>query len=192
MAQDAWEELTDWFVAYQAGDEAAVRPLFEALRKRIESALRSKGCKPEDVADLSQVILLKIHKSHDRYDPARPLRAWIVTIIERSLVDFWRSTRRTQLLNIDDQDLAIDESDWFAFSPENLLKLRDIERRLTILKPLDRRIVDLYAFEGLQLDEISKRVDLTVGAVKLRLHRCRHLLRGTELIALFVLSRFKL
>jgi DNA-directed RNA polymerase specialized sigma24 family protein len=56
---------------------------------------------------------------------------------------------------------------------------------------LDRQIVDLYAFDGLLLEDIGKRLGLSVGAVKVRLHRCRKLLKGIELLLLVLLARLK-
>lgn len=100
-----WNELQVWFVAYQDDGDDVVRELFEALRQRISMALSRKGCKPEDVADLTQTILLKIHTSRDRYRPDLPLRAWITTIVERTLIDFWRKTRRQTLSSIDGLEL---------------------------------------------------------------------------------------
>lgn len=189
---ESWEELKEWFVAYRQDDAAAVKPLFEALQRRIAAALRKKGCKQEDVQDLSQTILLKIHLHRERYNPSLSLRAWVVTIIERSLIDFWRQTKKANIEPIEEQDLAADEVSGFAGNPYNLLKIQDIQRRLDSLKPLDRQIVDRFAINGESIDEIGKSLNMTPGSIKLRLHRSRKFLQSLETILAIIYAGFRI
>jgi len=180
LHDESWDELRDWFIAYRQDDAVAVRPLFEALQRRIERALQKKGCRREDTDDLCQTILLKIHASREHYQPALPLRGWIVTIVERSLIDFWRKTNRYVTESIEANDLVDEGNDWFGMHPDNLLNIKDIIRRLETLKPLDRQIVDMFALSGCSIEEIGRTLKMTPGAVKLRLHRSRKFLQTVE------------
>ncbi|MCB0418901.1 MAG: sigma-70 family RNA polymerase sigma factor [Bdellovibrionales bacterium] len=180
-----WEELTDFFVAYQRGSAVAVRPLFESLQRRTEQVLFKRGLKQEDVAEVTQQVLLRIHVNRERYEPDRPLRAWVSTIVRRTLIDFWRRSRKATTISHEDVELANDDSSWFGISPESFVGLKEEIKKVDTLKPTDKKIVDLYAFSGKSIEAIGEELQLSTGAIKLRLHRARKLLKG---LGVFILA----
>ncbi len=188
MTTANWENLKNLFVRYQRNDQSAVRELYEGLQKKIESALMQKGLHADDVRELTQDILLKIHAGRERYQVDLPLRAWIVTIVERTTIDFWRKNKRTPIHGMDEGMFASDPDRWIESQPESFLRLKELFRHFGILKPLDRTIVDMFALENKSIDEIASELGLTSGAVKVRLHRARKMLKdlNTLWIILFL------
>lgn len=180
-----WETLKSWFVEYQSCEAEKVRPLFENLHQKITVSLRKKGLRSEDVDDLSQVILLKIHMHHESYNPSYSLRGWVVTIVERSVIDFWRSGKGRKFESWNDDDLthsSVDMSNNWKEQPDQALESKEVLECTKNLKPLDKKIFDLYALEGQSIKDIGKKLDLSPGAVKVRIHRARKHLKATYLL----------
>lgn len=179
------------FVRYRNGDSAAVGPLFLALQKVIQGFYWGRFRHEEDIRELTQVALLKIHLARDSFDSSRSLKTWIFTIAGRCLIDHWRGAAHESAAQTENavsphgtQDGAHDPDRQASDIPDNGLPLErrielnhDLKKAMESLKPIDRTIVYLYAVEGLSMAEIAEVVALSEGAVKLRAHRSYQLLR---------------
>ena len=88
-----WDKPKQLFKRYLQADEAAIDELFLFLEKYIKKSLRSHSIAPQIQDEITQTILLKIHAYRDRYDINRSLRPWVVTIIKRTLIDYWRTDK---------------------------------------------------------------------------------------------------
>ena len=161
------------------GSSHVVRPLIEDLGRYVQGYLIGKGCNPQDAAELSQSVLLKVHMNRNKFDPAQKLRPWIATIAMRTLIDFWRSSKRSQTVEITDEIRDFDQSTNPETAVTSKIQIEKVEKKLNQLKPIDQRIVDLYACEGKTMREIGAETGLTALAVKLRLFRARRFLRST-------------
>ena len=204
MAKKPTGSLADWskqeelFARYLQGDAAATRVLFSELlrvihgfyRARIGSSIQGG----DDVDDLAQATLLKIHLARDRYDPKLSLKTWVFTIASRSLIDHWRGVAHEKDVF---EEHAEGESDaesgaQFEFAasdlidPERKTELhRDLNEALKKLKPTERSIVYLYGVEGLSMAEIGSVLSISEGAAKLRAYRAYQEIR--KLLVVWVL-----
>ena len=180
-----WPSASLLFKRYLQDDGNAVQPLFSFLEREVQRFLRRKGLHGDQIDDLTQTVLLKVHTARDRFDPRQSLRNWVYTISERTLIDHWR---RGRLDVADDADDIVDQR---ALSPEHRVishrELHQLEKRLKKLNPIDSQIVHLCGVENQSVKTVSQQLDLTPNAVKIRLHRARKFLRGTIVLLLAML-----
>ncbi len=165
-----WEHLRGLFLAYRLGDQAAARLVFSEMEKAVRGYYRARlGYQSTETDDLTQICLLKIHFSRDRFDALQSLKTWVFTIASRCLIDHWRKLGSRQEGSLDELEAEIPEGNLphdlrFEYS-------EDLEKALATLKPTDRSIVYLYGVEGLSMQEVAQTVGLSEGAVKVRAHR---------------------
>lgn len=166
-----WDQLRDSFLAYRRGDQAAARLVFGEIELAVKGFYRARmGAGTPEADDLTQICLLKLHFSRDRFDPEQSLKTWVFTIASRCLIDHWRKLGARP-------EAALDRELFEEIPEQNLqhdLKFEfqeGLEKALNALKPTDRSIVYLYGVEGLSMAEIAQAVGLSEGAVKVRAHR---------------------
>ena len=167
-----WKELEIDFVAYQNGDEQTVEGIFQRLSKHIELHLKLKGTRTQDAHDLSQDVLIKIHKARLSYDHKKPLKAWVNTITSRTLIDHWRKSKKAAFIDIHDIDQP-SKSPGLENQILNKQGVGFIQKKINSMKPIDQEIVLLYAHDGKSMAEIAEKTGISKLAVKMRLFRIR-------------------
>jgi RNA polymerase sigma-70 factor (ECF subfamily) len=132
---------------------------------------------PEAASDLLQDTLLSAWKSMPRYDPARPIRGWMVQIGLNRLRNF---LRRSRLEREVEATLPAPDADG-APSPIDALLEREgrdlIEKAVKELPERQRAAVILRYQWDYSCREIGRALDMTENAVSLHLHRAREALR---------------
>ncbi len=78
------EERT-WLSRHCRGDASAFPALLEAYRRPVYGYLVRSGVAEANRDDIFQNIFLKIHAAARSYDPTRPLRPWLFTIVANTV-----------------------------------------------------------------------------------------------------------
>jgi RNA polymerase sigma-70 factor, ECF subfamily len=160
-------------------------------------ALRLMGQR-EEAEDVLQETLLKVHQHIHTFDGRAALTTWLYRIVVNTSLLRLRSKSRPHEALLDtvgpryteDGDHADEVADW-ALPPEQVLLRQEalsvLQQGIERLPELYRAVYVLAEVEGLPHQEIASILDLTVGAVKTRLHRARLFLR--ELLADYFAER---
>src|SRR5262249_14835429 len=107
-------------------------------------------------------------RSLRRWDKARPLKPWIMTIaVNRCRTWMIQRARRPELVEYLQETAASPPSDDAAELA------REIQAALAELRDDYRLVFTLYHEQGLAYDDIADAVDKPVGTVKTWLHRAR-------------------
>jgi len=166
------EEL--WIAMAQRGDPQAFTNLVETYQSPVYNLCYRMLNNADDAEDAAQETFLRAYKSMKRYDNARPFPTWLLSIAAHYCIDQIRKRRMT-LVSMDESphiDITDDTPD-----PETSLSRAEEQRRiqilLEVLSPMDRALVVMYYWYEFSYEEISKALDLSISAVKSRLHRAR-------------------
>jgi len=167
------------------GDREAMEQIVERYSNRVYSLAfhltRDPSAAEEIMQDVFLTVISKIHTlSNDAY-----FSTWLYRVTTNAAYAFIRSLAKGKKMidyaNL--KDLENDRSiiyDWSGL-PENIL-LSD-ESKVILREAIDslpegmRVVVIMKDIEGLKNEEIARAIDLSVPAVKSRLHRGRLLLR---------------
>jgi RNA polymerase sigma-70 factor, ECF subfamily len=155
----------------QAGDERARAKLLERLEILFRRFFASRLGHRDEVDDLVQNALLRVHTSlHSLQQPDR-LKAFAMKAAVFELQDFYRgrySPRETTF----DPDLPAPG----VTSPDPSAARIDVERALDVLTPRARQIIELREM-GYLYKEIAEMVGTTEAAVKMQVKRAFERLR---------------
>jgi len=168
-----------------AGDERAYRELIERYERQVYSVAMRMVRVAEDAEDLTQETFVRMFKALDRYDPARPFPAWLLTIAARLSIDQLRR-RRVKTVSLfrsepgSEEEHVIELEDP-GLGPEELAvqgeEQRSADRLIGSLPEHYRIVVVLRHQQDLSYEEIAEALHLPLGTVKARIHRARALLR---------------
>jgi len=167
-------------VAFQGGDEAAFRALFEK-HGRATMAFCQRFVKDAARAEeLAQDVFLKLHQSADRYQPSARFTTFLYRIATNHCLNEvrrgeYRARPEIDPNGVDGAPLDPDELAGSAATPEeeargNALS-RDVQAMLAGLPESQRAAFVLARFEGLPYEEIAQVLGTTVPSVKSLVHR---------------------
>ena len=144
--------------------------------------------------DLHQEAFLRLHRGRDSYDPERPFRAWLFTILHNLVNDARRSGARARKAygapaaeSADDARVGrnpgapIDEQ-----SPERVFAAREssraISRALSALPPDEATVLILARLEGFSYEDIGSVIGRSATAAKQLAYRALKRVRA-DLVA---------
>jgi RNA polymerase sigma-70 factor (ECF subfamily) len=169
-----WEA---WMVAAQAGDARAYDRLLHDCVPLLRAIARRRIRDFHEAEDAVQDTLLTIHRMIATYDPARPLRPWIVAIAERRCVDRLRRRGRGAGRETSLDDHAETLAAPIGETGEGRIAGRQLRNAVADLPESQRTALRLAKLEDLPLAEAARRSGLSVGALKVATHRALKTLR---------------
>ena len=186
----AWPDAgsADWALVQQCatGDEdACARLVTDHQRMVYQLGLHLLG-DPQEAADLSQEVFLRIFRTLAQFRGQSTLRTWIYRIVVNQASNrqrWWRRRKRGQQVPLEEHTAAhgeLPESRSYAM-PDQVLQQRETAGRVwnALDKlPFDQRaVIVLREIDGLSYEEIATSLGVAVGTVKSRLARARGNLR---------------
>ncbi len=144
----------------------------------------------EDDAEAEGVVqetFLKFFEKLEQFEPRAKVSTWLYRVAYNASIDKIRKRRPAQMwLGNDDGDGAEffpgNLADW-RYAPEawlsSLEAQRELTRAISALPEKQRLVFRLRELDGFSTAETAEILGISVGSVKVRLHRARLLLRET-------------
>ena len=177
----------------QARDQAAVQELAERYGPRIHQLAMRHMKNHEDAEEVTQDVLLKVHRKIDAFRGDAALSSWIYRITFNTAMSRLRQHRAARVAAQDrDRAQALQDAgaevprapkepaDWSRMPDEQLLRAQLLEAFAAAVQELPeiyRAPVVLRDIQGLTTEEASSQLKLKDQTLKSRLHRGRLLLR---------------
>lgn len=145
-----------------------VRRYQDALYRHAE---RMVG-RPDEAADIVQASFLKGYDNLERcHNPAR-FGAWLFSINANLCKDYLKNRRRRDVSLYEAGPLPTDSGDPEETAERGFLR-RQIRQALNQLSPEEREAFIMKHVEGFSYQEMAERLDASVPALKMRVHRAR-------------------
>jgi len=177
------EEQT-WVAQAQQGDDEAFTKLVETYQTPVFNLCYRMLGEPELAEDAAQETFLRAYQHLHRYDQKRPFPTWLLSIAAHYCIDRLRRRKFSMFsMDVEDEDgNSFEIPDMDAPSPEGeAITGQTNERVQAMLKDLDatdRAAIIMRYWYDYSEKEIAESLNLTVSAVKSRLHRARKELAG--------------
>jgi RNA polymerase sigma-70 factor (ECF subfamily) len=153
------------------GDLDAFEELIRRLQRRVYGFAYQHVRDSEEAHDLAQEIFVKLYRNLDRYDSERPFEPWFWKLAANTSINY-RRKRVPMPAEATEEAVDEDASRLPRHDPalvEALAQL-DVAYRLPVL---------LHYYADLSLEQVSASLNVSVAAVKSRLHRARAQLRNS-------------
>jgi len=177
------DELT-WVIQAQQGSDEAFTMLVEEHQTHVYNLCYRMLGEPEAAEDAAQESFLRAYQNLQRYDRNRPFATWLLSIAAHYCIDRLRR-RKLSVFSLDeenDEGMTFEIADPASPNPEaESVKREERDRLHILLKDLDatdRAAIVLRYWNDYSEIEIAESLNLTVSAVKSRLHRARRALAG--------------
>ncbi len=173
-----------WVAQAQQGDDEAFTKLVETYQAPVFNLCYRMLGEPELAEDAAQETFMRVYQHLPRYDQKRPFATWLLSIAAHYCIDRLRR-RKFSMFSMDaedDEGNSVELPDVDSPNPENeAITGQTNERVQAMLKDLDstdRAAVIMRYWYDYSEKEIAESLNLTVSAVKSRLHRARKELAG--------------
>lgn len=147
----------------QAPDDCAAA--WEVLDRRHRGALvgyliSQRRCSPAEAEDIAQEALLRLYTSRNSYQPNNQLRAYLLQIARRLVIDWARKRgREVPTTSLPEGDLAPAP---VGRSEAEREEVRATMRRyINQLPEAQRQVLTLIEFDGLSHEEVAVRLGVT-------------------------------
>ncbi len=173
VPEDEWKNLA---IASQQGDKAAYSKLLKSILPFIQKSLIPKLANPEWADDITQEVLISIHKSLKTYAPDRAFLPWLNAIIHYRKTDYLRkyyARKGNASVPVEEQiNLKSDVT-----TPEDMSEYKNIERALLTFPKKQQMVFKMIKIEGYSAKEVAEKMDMSETAVKVSAHRTMEKLR---------------
>lgn len=161
-----------------AGGDVAFSELLRRHRSHVYRLIAGNVADADEALDLTQETFVSAHRALRRYDPARPMRAWLAAIAINKCRDWGRRRAVRRFLTfarpIDEVAEAVPAGgpahDVAAADRQELERLR---REIAELPASLREPLVLHTLEGMSQAETATVLSITEKAVETRLRRAR-------------------
>lgn len=150
---------------------------FEQLARRNRSTICSVcymfSQNEEELANLSQEVLINLWKGYRRFRQDSSEKTWVYRIALNTCISLYRKEKRRAKTRLD-LDVNL-----FSGTDEESPWAETLHRRIQQLKPFDRAILLLW-LENISYDEIGAIVGITAQNVGVRLYRIKEQLKNMK------------
>lgn len=122
--------------------------------------------------DLVQETFLRAWKGFDKLKDENKIKAWLITIVRRENI---RRFERKQLKLVNIDDVVIEDQN--NCDPQLNVEFMQLSEAIFNLEYKYREPLALQVFGGFNSTEISKKLELNISTVNVRLYRGRNKLR---------------
>ena len=173
----------------QAGDGTAVAELASTYGPRIHQLALRYVKNWEDAEEVTQDVLMKVHRKIDAFRGDAALSSWIYRITFNTAMSRLRSSRTSRLAEVQNPETGSGEesdrmpaepADWSSLADDEVLRgemRKHLIASLVHLPQVYRVPVILRDIQGLSTEEASAVLKVKPQTLKSRLHRGRLLLR---------------
>ncbi len=168
------EDESLWVAMAQRDDPEGFTRLVEAYQTPVYNLCYRMLNNAGEAEDAAQETFLRAYLSIKRYDKERPFATWLLSIAAHYCID---QIRKRRMSIVSTEDMPYLELSDDAPGPETTASRKEERQRiqaiLDVLNPVDRAVVVMYYWYDYSYEEIGRSLDLSLSAVKSRLHRAR-------------------
>ena len=127
--------------------------------------------------DIVQECFAKIYLARSRYKPTFTFKTYLFTVIRNQSIDYIRKREKSSAVEWDEAGNVGDVQHVEEALVEEEEK-RNLYMHIRNLKADQKQLLYLYAIEDLSYREIARITGQSVGQVKIKLFRCRQILKS--------------
>lgn len=182
-SETASREDAELVARLQNRDSGDLDLLFDRYSRLVlGTAFRVLG-DPSEAEEVVQEVFLYVHRKSQLFDPSKgSIKAWIIQIALSRALDRKSYLARRKTYSADIASLEIRTATDLEHEVEARLNRKYLENAIAELSDVQRRTIEFFYFEGLDLKEISQQLRQPLGRVRHHLYRGLERLRKSSLL----------
>ncbi len=170
----------------RTGDENAFADLVAPLKNKIYWRALKAMKDPDEAEDVTQETMIRAYTRLETFRGDSRFSSWLYTVARNCIRMRLRTIKRKGALRIDDNEFEVEKSisdnlDYLPALPDEACmqgQLFDaIDRAMATLPDKYSQVLRMWACEGMNLKQIHECENVSVPAIKSRLHRARKSLK---------------
>ena len=153
----------------KSGDLDKMALLFQRYHRPLYGFLYHMTGQREISEDMVQNIFYRMLRSRHTFTGNGEFKTWMYHLARNVLKDHWKKAGGSRpVAEWEDRitdEVLVDEQ------LEKKMELEMLQKRIASLSPESREVLILSRYQDLKYAEIAEVLDLSVGAVKVRIHR---------------------
>ena len=149
----------------------------EYYRKMVSYASTFPRVSRAEREEVAHDALVHAYLARDKYDPARPLNAWVYAVARNHILDLLRS-RGPHMVSYEDALGAAMETP-SGDEGDDADLVRAVRGEIERMDERDRRIAMLVFFEGMTSRDAARALGIPAGTIRWRVHEIRKRLAKT-------------
>lgn len=175
-------KISSLLLGCRNNDRACQKEMYYLLRGFALKICYRYTNKNDESEEIMNEGFVKLFKNLNQFDESRQpdlllsLKGWFKRILVNTCIDHYRKHQSTQaghhILSSENENVAD-----HAENGMDVLSYKEIIMAIRALSPAYRAVFNLFVIEGLSHEEISKHLNISVGASKSNLSKARENLR---------------
>lgn len=166
----------------RGGDPDAFELLIERYRSRIYRLAMRFTRNTSDAEEVLQEVSLTVFRKLDKFEGKSSFSTWIYRVAVNTSLMKLRDRKPVEMVSLEElhEDLPYDDSGPGLAPDDHLITEESLARIESAMEGLPyeyKTTLILRDIEGFSTEETAEIMDLTVAAVKSRLHRARNFLK---------------
>lgn len=170
------KDTNSLIILAQNKDIKALEELIKRSQRNIFAMFSYLTDKRQDIADLTQEVLLRMSKNISTLKNTRNFKSWLNQIVTNVFYDYVKKKTKDKDIGFDN-DKLLEIRDKIGCEPGEKCLFGEMEKlvRASVLSLPDnlRIVILLREYEGLSYEDISRITNTTLGTVKSRISRAR-------------------
>ena len=158
----------------QSGDLEAFTPLVGKYQDRLYRHIRRRVTDPEIAEDLTQETWLRAFRAISSFRGGSAFYSWLYRIAENVCIDHFRRQKyNTEPLHLVDENRITETAPCPSHAVERAELREHLQKALTALTPIRRRVFLLYYHHELPIKAIAAEIGRSEGTIKTHLRNAR-------------------
>lgn len=167
----------------EARDSNDLKVLFDRYSRLVLRIACGVLGDPSEAEEVAQEVFFYLYRKPELFDPSKgSFKAWIIQITLCRALDRKSYLARRRVLTKDIDVLELPERTDLETEVDARLCREHLKRALADLTHMQRRTIEFFYFEGLDLREISKQLSQPIGNVRHYFYRGLKRLRKSALL----------
>ena len=156
----------------KSGDLDKMALLFQRYHRPLYGFLYHMTGQRESGEDMVQTVFYRMLKGRHTFTGDGEFKTWMYHIARNVLSDHFKMHQRTRVhFDVADLEARISGDTQLFELVEKRMAVRVLQKAVAALSPESREILVLSRFQELKGAEIAEILNISVGAVKVRIHR---------------------
>ena len=177
------DEEKTWILQAKNGSDEAFTTIVETYQTPVYNLCYRMLGHPQAAEDAAQETFLRAYQHLHRYDIKRSFATWLLSIAAHYCIDRLRKKKLPVFSVDEDEEYTFKIPDAQALHPEGEVvrgeHREQVHELVQTLDTIDRAAIVMRYWYEFSEKEIAETLNLTVSAVKSRLHRARKQLGKT-------------